>query len=305
MYPSDTPSGDDYLIVDLKTGEVWYEGMLASQDASNRRYNTDLYKGKDAQGAARLVLRKVPQGVYQTGDNVNYSTSNASKSWRTYRTYYVGVFPVTQYQYKELCGSNPAQKTAEIAGNPVEQRPVEYVSWKTLRGAIAPTARIPFVTSKTGTFFQRLNYLTGNRYYFDLPTEVMSEIAQRAGATTVYSWGASLDEVTRYCVCKNNSNASTVAVGSRDPNAWGLYDTAGNVWELCLDAKGLANLALAVDPFTPHNNPSSTVRRMRGGGNWNADYTTSFDFRASRRNEFGSVDSVSPGVGFRVAFIVD
>ena len=70
----------------------------------------------------------------------------------------------------------------------------------------------------------------------------MFEIAQRAGATTVYPWGDSYDALPNYCICSasngggtQNGGNATSAVGSALPNDWGIYDMAGNVWEWCQD----------------------------------------------------------------------
>ena len=76
----------------------------------------------------------------------------------------------------------------------------------------------------------------------------MSEIAERAGATTTYFWGDTVD--ADYIVCSDNSGGAKAVVGSRKPNNWGLYDTAGNVWELCLDGMGEGGTS-GTDPFSP------------------------------------------------------
>ena len=300
VYAADAPSGDDYMIIDLtKTFDnVTWEGLLATQEASNERYNTATYK------TDKLVLRKVPAGgPYPTGDSVNYSSGNdadSSTTWTTDRDYYIGVFPVTQYQYQELYGSNPSERKATIAGNEVAHRPVENVSWDVLRlSTTAATSSIPAVASNSGTFFQRLNYITGNQYNFDLPTEVMFEIAERAGATTAFYWGNTM--VTDYVVCNENSGgSSTVAVGSRLPNAWGLFDTAGNVWEWCLDDRENGNLTARTDVFTPAW-ASGTSRRVRGGAYYNQ--SSSPNFRASLRG--GDSSSTGQHKGFRVSRIAD
>lgn len=299
VYSADVPSGDDYLIVDLTRtdGNIVYEGLFATQDASNTRYNADVYK------TDRLVLRKVPAGgPYPTGDSVRYNTANAATTWRTARDYYIGVFPVTQYQYEKICGSNPASCKTEIEGNVTAHRPVENVSWNDLRLATtAPTSSIPAVASNTGTFLQRLNYMTGNAFGFDLPTEVMFELAQRAGATTRYSWGSEVS--ADYVVCQENAGGSTVAVGSRLPNAWGLYDTAGNVWEWCLDdGSGFpTNLADAPDPFTPACS-GHAHRRNRGGGRYTHEIGNDA-FNTSLRNS--NEPTFKFAMGFRVAWIAD
>ena len=303
LLSADNPSGDDYMVVDLDTGEVSYEGLLATQNDSNTRYNTATYK------TDKMVLRKVPAGgPYPTGDNVFYSSgnnANSSTTWTTDRDYYVGVFPVTQYQYAKIgadAGSCPSGKTGATTGTNIkEHRPVEQVSWDDLRlSTTAVTSSIPAVASSSGTFFQRLNHITGNRLGFDLPTEVMAEIAERAGSTTTFGWGNTVS--TDYIVCKENSGSSTVAVGSRLPNAWGLFDTAGNVWEWCLDDKVNGDLAARTDAFTPAW-ASGSDRRARGGGSWN-DGTSGQAHRASFRG--GDSSAVRSNLlGFRVSRIVD
>ena len=290
IYAADNPSGDDYMVVDLATGTVAYEGLLATQDASNERYNTALYK------TDKLVLRKVPAGgPYRTG--ATGQADNSLKNWTTDRDYYMGVFPVTQRQYYNICASNPSQMTGVGSGDVVAHRPVENVKWDDLRiSTTASTSSIPAVAvANTGTFLQRLNFKTG--IYFDLPTEVMFEIAQRAGTDTAYSWGASMDYdyVVRATDC-------TVAVGSRKPNNWGLYDTAGNVYEWCLDVNlSNDNMSSHLDVFTPFYDPSTHSMRMRGGGVFST--TANADFLAySRTGGSGSFSNNTRG--FRVSFIV-
>ena len=191
-------AADPYMVVDLATGSVVFEDGTAAD------YTNDVYK------TTKMAFRKVPAGTYAVQNGTVQATME--------KDYYIGVFPVTQYQYRKLCVSNPSAKTSTISGNTTDHRPVEQVSWDDLRlSTTAPTSSIPAVASNSGTFFQRLNYVTGNKYNFDLPTEVMFEIAERAGATTVYYWGNTVD--ASYIVCSDNSGSSTVAVGSRLPNA--------------------------------------------------------------------------------------
>ncbi len=310
VYAADAPSGDDYMIIDLtKTSDnVTYEGLLATQDASNERYSTAPYK------TDRLVLRKVPAGgPYPTGDDVNYKTgttsvpANSAKLWTTANDYYIGVFPVTQRQYEKLCGSNPSGNTTAIAGNTTAHRPVENVSWNELRlSSTTPASSIPVVPSNSGTFFQRLNYITGNRYGFDLPTEVMFEIAERAGATTAYWWGNDADADGIYSVHAGNSGGSTVAVGSRLPNAWGLYDMAGNVWEWCRDFSLPGDMTARSNAFTPYSAASGSPRIR--GGTWNQTTSANTDgklyFHASYRGGT-PVTAKNPRLGFRVSMIAE
>ena len=315
LFSADNPSGDDYMIVDLDTGAITYEGLLASQDASSARYNTSLYKSTNSANKCCMVLRKVPAGgPYPTGDDTHYSGSNSAKEWTTDRAYYIGVFLVTQYQYAKIgadTGATPSTFKQAIDGaNVKEERPVDSVSWRDLRLTdTAPTSPIPAVASCEGTFFQRLNYLTGNKFGFDLPTEVMFEIAERAGAKTTYFWGDDMD--TRYVVCKDN--ADTVAggtiitspVGSRLSNSWGLFDMAGNIWEWCRDAYTADDLASRTDSFTPVAAVNVNDGRVMRGGGTRATLSTGDDFRASYRTKADPWTHAGYLGGFRVAFVVD
>ena len=314
LLSSENPSGDDYMVVDLDTGVVSYEGLLASQADSNARYNTDLYKSTNTANKSYMVLRKVPRwrdrgelpnaaalsamNGYPTGDTKNYGSSasaNSSTNRITGRSYYIGVFPVTQYQYQKIYGENPSYFQTDTNGNIAAQRPVERISWRGLRTTIWPNVPIPAVTSNSGTFFQRLNYKTG--LYFDLPTEIMWEIATRAGTTTAYYWGNSANY--DYLVCQGHPAGNmSVAVGSTLPNIWGLYDTLGNVWEICLDSKLDEDMVNWTDAFSPAS-LSGSAWRARGG-------YFGLDGKHCKSSNRGSAStSLQNYLGFRVAFIAD
>ena len=325
LFTTNVPSGNDYMIVNLSSGEVYYEGLMTTQEASNNRYNVAEYK------TSKLVLRKVPKwadhgdlpnaealtalGGYPTGDNVNYSSTNSRKNWPTAKDYYIGMFLVTQKQFKNIySGSSVPNNTLQMSGaktdDVVDHRPADAVSWHNLRENIQSTTNISAVTSNTGTFFQRLNFKTG--LYFDLPTEVMFEIAQRAGATTVYSWGDSNNVLTNYCICSENNGGgtqnaknATSAVGSKLPNNWGFYDTAGNVWEWCRDRNNkyngapTDNLGTRTDAFTPS---IGTYYITRGWGHATSA-VSDVGFRASYRYSAGNGNGWNRS--FRVSYVVE
>ena len=306
IYSADAPSGDDYMVIDLDTGVVTYEGLLATQEASNGRYNTDLYKSTNVAGRCCMVLRKVAAGgTYPTGDSVNYLGVNSATNWVPRRDYYIGVFPVTQYQFKKIYGSNPSAMTAdgttaaEGTGEAVAQRPVDSVQWLNhVRGVLDPSS--PITSSSDGAFLQRLNHLTGGKFAFDLPTEVMFEIAQRSGESTVYAWG--VDEQPSYYTAALHAGRGKqhCVVGKVIPNNWGIYDMTGNVYEWCLDDDALGDLASAPDPFTPSSTNPSGRRRRRGGpsGEWTIDET----LRASCRSAYYYYHATAI-FGFRISVI--
>ena len=121
----------------------------------------------------------------------------------------IGKYPVTQAQYEAVMGTNPSH----FSNNP--QNPVEMVNWNDAQA-----------------FCQKLSQITGKTYR--LPTEAEWEYACRAGTTTRYYFGddANLKDYGWY---DGNSQQTTHPVGQKRPNAWGLHDMIGNVWEWCED----------------------------------------------------------------------
>ena len=123
----------------------------------------------------------------------------------------------------------------------------------------------------------------------------MSEIAGRAGATTTFSWG---DDDTALSTYAHKGASAPIAVGSLEPNAWGLYDTAGNIREWCQDYATLTNLANAPDAFTPATETGHFS--WRGSGSYYNREPVDW-FYASYRS---SAATRSNYIGFRVAYIV-
>ena len=82
---TDVPSGNDYMIIDLVSGAITYEGLFATQSESNSRYNAETYK------TAKLVLRKVPAGgpYIVLGDATD--SSIRTRRWSTDRDYYIEI----------------------------------------------------------------------------------------------------------------------------------------------------------------------------------------------------------------------
>jgi hypothetical protein len=138
-------------------------------------------------------------------------------------------------------GNNPS-----YFGSCGDNCPVENVSWNDIQ-----------------EFIQKLNQMEGTDRY-RLPTEAQWEYAARAGTTTRFYTGNSDEDLSRAGWYGGNSGSKTHPVGQKTPNAWGLYDMHGNVWEWCQDWKGDYPTGSITDP----GGPSSGFRRVDRGGSW-------------------------------------
>lgn len=124
--------------------------------------------------------------------------------------FFIGKFEVTQGQWKKVMGSNPSIFQGTKVPDDADVHPVENVTWEDAQ-----------------QFLNKLNQLEkGKRYR--LPTEFEWEYAARAGAEDDISW-AQIRETAQL------GARGTSRVGQKKPNAWGLYDMLGNVWEWVQD----------------------------------------------------------------------
>ena len=155
----------------------------------------------------------------------------------------IGKYPITQAQYEVVMGTNPSY----FKNNP--QNPVENLCWYDAR-----------------SFCKKLSQITGKLYR--LPTNSEWEYACRAGTTTRFYFGNDFDELGDYAWYYKNSQKTTHPVGRKLPNAWGIYDMSGNVWEMTQEAK------------------------LRGGS-WNSDPTYCY-------SRFYIVNTLAESIGFRV-----
>ena len=250
-----------YLVADLSAGAnastypISYLGSVPSGGW------TDAYK------TTKLVLRRIPAGTFKMQNESNVTLT---------KPFYIGVFEVTQKQWELVMESNPSY----FGGDAL---PVEKVSYNTIRGS-SNGANWPSSSAvDSSSFMGKLRVRTGLN--FDLPTEAQWEYACRAGTTTTYYWGNSMNG--NYAWYIDNSSGTTHKVGTKTPNAWGLYDMSGNVWEWCVDWYG--TLVYGADP----KGSSSGAYRVLRGGSWN--YYTGNCTSSSRHNNYPSDEYVSNG----------
>ena len=155
----------------------------------------------------------------------------------------------SQSVWQSVMGSNPSK----FADDP--QNPVEMVSWDEVQGFLREVERrLPGVKA-------------------DLPTEAEWEYACRAGSETAFSWGDGIaPSQANYNATISYANGptgeyreKTVPVKTYAPNAWGLYQMHGNVWEWCADGQRQYDGALQVDPRGPEGGEADAPRAVRGG----------------------------------------
>ena len=217
-----------------------------------------------------MRFRLVPAGSFMMGASPDDGEADVSENPRhrveITKHFYIGVHVVTQELYERVTEKNPS----EFKG---ADRPVELVSW-----------------NDAVEFCRRLSEMTGENYR--LPTEAEWEYAFRAGTETKYYWGDNMD--SDYAWHDDNSGGETHSVGQKHPNAWGMYDMSGNVWEWCQDwfDENYYSRSPAQDPVGPESGTSRVVR----GGSW---YNYPKSMRSSSRFGFRP-DKGNHYIGFRV-----
>ena len=164
--------------------------------------------------------------------------------------FWLGKYPVTQEQWESVMGHNPSESTKGY------NYPVDCVSW-----------------DDCNDFIEKINSQSNLNARF--PTEAEWEYACRAGTTTAYHWGNSLNgdkaNCNGYSPCgtsvKGRYLRKTTPVGSYDANPWGFYDMHGNVCEWCADWYG----SYPTKAVTDSKGPASGEDRVYRGGSWLSD----------------------------------
>ncbi len=197
----------------------------------------------------KLEMVLVPAGKFVMGSpkkEKDRSDDETQHEVTLTKPFYIGKYEVTQEQWEAVMGKNPSRRKGA-------KLPVTDVSWNDCQD-----------------FIKKLNAKTNGGYR--LPTEAEWEYSCRAGTSTAYSYG---DKLTRSDA--NIDGDSTKAVGSYKPNAFGLYDMHGNVFEWCNDCYANYPAGAVIDPKGPATGKSRVLR----GGSY---YWTASIARSSNRN---------------------
>jgi len=200
----------------------------------------------------------------------------------TVSSFYMSRYEVTQKEYQEIMGTNPSAFKGDNL--PVEQvswyDAVEYCNARSQKEGLTPA----YTINGTDVTWNR------NANGYRLPTEAEWEYACRAGTTTAYSTGASISDNTGWYDA--NSGNTTHPVGQKPPNAWGLYDMHGNVYEWCWDWYGDYPTTAQTDPV----GASSGSGRVARGGGWGG---SAQDVRSAYRLDI-TPSLRSASLGFRL-----
>ena len=202
---------------------------------------------------------KITAGTFimgsQPGESAGWKWEDPHRVTIT-KDFYMGIYEVTQCQWEKIMGYNPSYFTQNG-----QNRPVENINWYEVQ-----------------KFIIKLNKLTGEK--FRLPTEAEWEYACRAGTTTPFNTGENLTNYYGSIPYKNfpkgTARKGTMTVGSFAPNAWGLYDMHGNVWEWCEDWYCPYPDSAVTDPVGNCNSEYKVIR----GGSW---YFNAESARSGRR----------------------
>jgi formylglycine-generating enzyme len=232
-----------------------------------------------------MTFKEIPAGTFTMGSPATETDRQDNETQHPVtisKPFYMQTTEVTQGQWKAVMGTEPWKGQGSVKEGP--NNAATYVSWD---DAIAYCKKLSEKESKT----------------YRLPTEAEWEYACRAGTKTTWSFGDDEKKLGDYAWYQENaadivSEQYAHQVGLKKPNAFGLYDMHGNVWELCHDYYGpdYYKQSPEKDPPGPTSGSSCVLR----GGSW-GDYT-----RTSRSAARGWVVAGRRGsLGFRLVRELD
>ena len=254
-------------VEEKKAKPIFLEAPFSAETAKSAQMELAKSLGKpmeakiDLGKGVKLEMVLIPAGKFMMGSpgaEVGRRENETQHEVTLTKPFYMGKYEVTQEQWQVIMGSNPSEtKGARF--------PVNKVSWNDCQ-----------------QFIKKLNAKTNGGYR--LPTESEWEYACRAGTQTVFYFGDSLT--------KSDANygpgGKSIAVGSYKPNAFGLYDMHGNVFEWCEDWFGSYPEESVTDP----KGAATGTRRGLRGGAFNGGEG---GLRSSFRNDFDP-----PGFGYSI-----
>jgi formylglycine-generating enzyme required for sulfatase activity len=231
-----------------------------------------------------LEMVRIPGGRFLMGSPETEAKRRDYESPQHYvdvPEFWMGKYVVTQEQWQAIMGNEPSYFKGK-------NRPVETVSW-----------------NNATEFCQKLSKKTGRDYR--LPSEAEWEYACRAGTTTPFYFGETITvELANYRASetyadepKGKYREQTTPVGQFPPNAFGLYDMHGNVWEWCQDVWHDNYDGAPVDG-SAWVNGGNRSRRVLRGGSW---FICPWWCRSAYRSYYYSVEADDINFGFRLVSV--
>ena len=256
--------------------DKWYEareveiGRVEKEcEARSKVLNKAWRKEADLGNAVSLEMILIPAGKFVMGSpesEKGHSTNETQHEVTLTKSFYMGKYEVTQGQWKAVMGKNPSS----------------------IKGAKLPVTHV--CSDDCHEFIKKLNEITKGKYR--LPTEAEWEYACRAGTTTAYSFGSKI--TPKDANYDYSGIGKPIEVGSYNPNAFGLYDMHGNVWEWCEDRFANYRAGAVMDPKGPATAPTRVLR----GGSFCDDGSAA---RSSDRFDLFEPPFRRFNVGFRLA----
>jgi len=311
-WPVDNPP--DYRVFDLTSTNRASMRYYVSSNAVPGGVQAEVYK------TDKLVMRRIPAADIvwtmgsPTGEGGRQPTREDQHQVKLLHDYYIGIYELTRGQYCRILATNE-NAVAHMKGWKLDDwrlRPVgcptngTAVTYVFMRGRVSEGINWPTTGRAVlaGSPLDLLRKLTGVE--FDLPTEAQWEFACRAGTTGKYPCGtedATLANMGTFAWYSGHRNGEyPEPVGSLLPNAWGLYDMLGNVFERCLDYidTGTALAGTAEDPAEEPVGFTTTAanpNRVARGGSFAYDYNYA---RSARRAADPDNAGVKGDYGFRL-----
>ncbi|NJM68087.1 MAG: formylglycine-generating enzyme family protein [Acaryochloris sp. RU_4_1] len=279
--PNSSPSPSPETSSSLQNFSFEVARVDAQGKITNRSQEQAQFFAEDLGSGITLDMVAIPAGQFTMGSPASEPERDSDESPQhqvSIPAFYLGKYEITQAQWQAIMGSNPS-------GFQGANRPVEQVSWNE---AIA--------------FCQKLSQKTGREYR--LPSEAEWEYACRAGTSTPFHFGPTLtpaianyDGTSTYgSGPKGQYRQQTIDVGSFPPNAFGLYDMHGNVWEWCQDTWHDNYTGAPTDGSAWVSENDNDPRILRGGS-WLNDPRYC---RCANRGRYDPGDRPTT-LGFRVA----
>ena len=250
----------------------------------------------DLGGGVKMEMVLVPAGEFDMGSNEGPGEERPVHKVKISKPFYTGKYEVTVAQFRAFVDATKYQTEAEKAGNKGwgwdrGWKELTGVNWKMPN--FPPEGNYPVCLiswDDAQEFVKWASKQTGRKV--SLPSEAQWEYACRAGTTAKFNLGDQDSDLEQAAWFRMNSGVQTNAVGQKKPNAWGLYDMHGNVWEWCADWYANYSAETAADP----QGPEQGQFRVQRGGSWISDP----GFCRSAYRASNAPDARLDSIGFRV-----